>query len=332
MSTKSTFTDPAGTCQTSSRTADQSIRGSFPLWPVLVELLLILGAFCFYSRYSSKVPLTTNDTPGYQAVARDITQHHTLTSLHFRTPGYPLLLALTGSVERPTRALSYVQLALYMLSVVLLLRVARKAGAPSWTTAVLCVIALLPPYVDPAAHAMSEAPTTFLLVVAFWSMVGIGSPLAFLLGGCAGGLAALFRPTYLLLGVALAGLMCIRARRDALLALAGCMLVVTPLVLYNGLGFGWATPTPALGWNLATRTVHFLERLPDSPMKQYLIRKRDALVAEKGAEAALMYIWHVDKDSLAALTGRSGVQLDKYMTRMNLSLIAAAPLNYEAET
>jgi hypothetical protein len=29
------------------RTVRQRIRGSLPLWPVLVELLLILGAFCF---------------------------------------------------------------------------------------------------------------------------------------------------------------------------------------------------------------------------------------------------------------------------------------------
>jgi hypothetical protein len=152
-----------------------------------------------------------------------------------------------------------------------------------------------------------------------------------LLGGCAGGLAALFRPAYLLLGAALAGLLCTKDRRAALLVLAGCMFVVSPLILCNGLKFGWATPTPALGWNLSTRTVHYLERLPNSPLKQYLLRKRDSVVAEKGTGAALMYIWHVDRDSLAALTGKSGIQLDKYMTRMNLGLIAAAPLNYEAE-
>jgi hypothetical protein len=310
---------------------NQRIRGSLSLWPVLVELLLILGAFCFYSRYWSHAPLTVNDTPSYQAVARDLTQHHALTRLYGRPPGYPLLLALTGSVEQPTRALYHVQLALYLLSVILLLRVARKAGAPGWTTVVFCVTALLPPYVEPAAYALTEAPTTFLLVLALWSMAGIGTPLACLLGGCAGGLAGLFRPTYLLLGVVLASLLYMRARKAALLALAGCILVVTPLVLYNGLRFGWATPTPYFGWNLSTRTVHFLERLPDSPLKRYLIKVRDTCVQEGGRGAAPMYIWHADRDSLSALSGKSGFQLDKYMTRMNLGLIAAAPFNYEAE-
>ena len=74
-----------------------------------------------------------------------------LDHLHFRAPGFPLLLVLTGSAFEPTRALFIATLLLYLLGsklVPLLVREMQHGAALQLPVALLLV---LPPYLDHSA-------------------------------------------------------------------------------------------------------------------------------------------------------------------------------------
>jgi hypothetical protein len=146
--------------------------------------------------------LVSNDTAGYQAVAQDLLTHGYPTGLHFRAPGFPILLALTGSSEHLSRNLLYADLTLQFLAVAMLLSVLRKLCLPDWALSLICLVYLSPMYVEPAVSFQTEIPTAFLLIGCLWSITAkLPVWASGTVAGSLIGLAALTRPTYQLLAI-----------------------------------------------------------------------------------------------------------------------------------
>jgi hypothetical protein len=316
--------------------------------PAAAFVLTCALLFAAYSAAWPQAPVLEGDSAQYLEVARDL-RDGSLDILHFRTPGYPLLLALTGSADRPSRVLFHASLLLHFVSVWLLCLAFARAGAPrSWLLA-LAGILLLPPYVEPAAYVMTENLTQFLLVCGYASMVmwfaTRQQPWA-LAAGTALSACAIVRPVYQLLVPALCvGLMILdlasrpigNRRRNCRSAVAVMLLAWTLLVggvaAFNKARFGWFGIGPSAGFHLSTKTMTFVERLPDeyADVREILIRERDAqLVKRGGTHTGTQTIWGAQRE-LEQATGLSMPELSGFLLRMNLVLIRRAPVEYLAE-
>lgn len=311
-------------------------------------LALFAAAFLFYTLAWRRAPVMEGDSPQYLEVAQDLSDFR-LDALHDRTPGYPLLLRLTGSTTAPTRTLFFASLLLHFASIWLLAVILRAADVSASRRVLCAVVLLLPPYVEPAAHVMTENLAQFMLVLGLACLVSwLSRPRAPLLAisAAAFAYAALTRPVYQALTVVIAiGLIAIgafsrRTRLSFRAAIGGgsALVLVSALVLgglavTNLLRFGSFAATPTLGFHLSTKTMTFVERLPDeyAAVREILIRERDAeLTRRGGVHTGTQAIWGV-RSELAAATGLSQAQLSSYLVRMNLRLIARAPLEYLTE-
>lgn len=132
--------------------------------------LLFAGSIVFYAVLWPMAPLSAPDTAGYLAAARDLADLK-LDQLQPRTPGYPLLLNLTGSTDKPTRFLYLSQLLLHFLSTWLLASTLVHLSCPKWLVITFGVLMALPVYTEPAAYAMTESLAEFTLAVSFATIV-----------------------------------------------------------------------------------------------------------------------------------------------------------------
>lgn len=310
---------------------------------LVVSFLAVAGIV--YSFMWPQAPVQTTDSAQYMEAAHDLHDFH-IDELNDRPPGYPLLLLLTGSSEHPTRALYHVQLTLHLVSVLLLALMLLRTGVGGRITAVFAVIACLPGSVAHCGYVLTESLSELCLVAATFLLIsfhnrrGVARLVA---AGLFAAAAAMVRPTYQLLGLALGAALLLGAFRPGsarrpLFGAAVIMavlptLLVGALAIYNLHAFGYFGLTPLGGFNLSTRTVRVLERLPDeyAPVRRVLIRHRDAaLVSPGSSHTADMYIWQAIPD-LEAATGLDRVELSKYMLKVNLLLIRRAPLEYLLE-
>lgn len=310
----------------------------------IICFLLIIFSGVFYSIIWRNAPFISGDTPGYVEVATDL-RDGKLNELHDRTPGYPLLLLATNSLE-PSPILFLTQLALYLLSVFLLVVFLNNIGISKPSTLLFLLLSLIPPSVVNTVYMLTETFTTFFLVTGavmlFWWFKN-GKILTIIIAGIALALSALVRPTYQFLFIVLSGLFLISLfllrieRKKLILAvtsifLSSC-LILGGFSLYNRQHFHYFGLTPMLGFNLSTRTVRVIERLPDqyADVRELLIKSRDSdLIARNSSHTGVMYIWQTIPD-LQRLTGLNKVDLSNYMLRLNLILIEKAPLEYIVE-
>ena len=126
-----------------------------PARQALIHVLLFAAAFCFYGALWSKAPATQPDSGSYLRLAQDLSDFH-IDRAQERTPGYPVLLLLTGSSQSPNRGLFYVSLALHFASIWLLASVLWRAGLSGRKVTLFSLILLLPPFVEPAAYVLTE--------------------------------------------------------------------------------------------------------------------------------------------------------------------------------
>jgi hypothetical protein len=311
----------------------------------LAYVVLFFAAFVGYSAAWRDAPIIQGDSTQYLEVARDLADFR-LDQLHDRAPGYPLLLRITGSQNGPTRALFHTSLLLHFASIWLLALVLQSADLRrAWLLLFGCVL-LLPSFVEPAALVMTENLTQFMVVVGVCSLAfalsrrsrGLlaVSALAFAYG-------AITRPVYQALAPVLAGGLWVTAAfrtqiplTRRFMAEAGVALVTASLLLIGGVSwvnysrFGYFGISPLLGFHLSTKTILVVERLPDeyATVREILIRHREAEFAKRGStHSASQTIWEARSD-LAGATGLSTPALSSYLTRMNLTLIRRAPLEY----
>ena len=110
--------------------AIDSGRGFSPLWRCLL-LSLAFGALIGYATLWYAAPILTGDSFGYMRLATDLRQLH-ISEFHQRTPGYPLILLLTGSGSKPTLGLFYVSLAMHFASAFCVAKLVRYLGVNRW--------------------------------------------------------------------------------------------------------------------------------------------------------------------------------------------------------
>ena len=314
-----------------------------PVRAALIHLLLFAAAFCFYSALWSKAPVTQPDSGSYLRAARNLSDFQ-IDLAQERTPGYPILLLLTGSSESPNRALFYVSLLLHFASIWLLSSVLCRAGLSGMKVTCFSLILLLPPFVEPAAYVLTETLAEAMLVTAFVSLVSWHlnkRPIWIVISAATIGYAALTRPTYQVLALAVATWLVtayfLRPRtpnswrnvvKGSLIVISGSILIVGGYAYFNYRHFGYFGITYKLGISLTQKTVHVIERLPDedAAIREVLIRGRNSdLLLSRGTE--LGYISPIVPE-LTQLTGFNEPQLSNYLLKLNLLLIREAPLNY----
>lgn len=310
-------------------------------WYVAVFLCALVA----YGALWSSAPVLDGDSDQYLEVARDLADGH-LDDLHVRSPGYPAVLAMTGSAQAGTRRLLYVSLSLHFASVWLLGVVLCAAGVRSSRLILFGLLMALPPYVEPAGYVMTENLAQFMLAAGVAGLLAWfrnQRPVWLVMASLALGYAGITRPVYQVLAVALAGGVMLAAwtarglflsRRSvfvsAAVLMAGFLVVVGGLSLYNWSRFGYAGISPALGFHLTTKTVRFIERLPDeySTVRTVLLRVRDEeLTKPGGRHDGTQTIWTA-REELERVTGLDTPKLSAYLVKMNLALISRAPIEY----
>src|SRR5262245_1859499 len=224
--------------------------------------LLFASSFWFSSWLGSNAPYITGDSPSYMGAAQDISDFH-LNQLLDRPPGYPLFLILTKSANTPNRLLFAVTLSLHFLSVWILAAVLFESGLGEVSISLFALILLLPPYVESSAYVMSETVAEAALAVAFgcfvmWTVRRRAIWIA--LSSLSFGYAALTRPTYQFLGLALSACLIVfsilcrstaltlkRALLAGLIFLVGSVVTVGSYSLINYTSFGYFGLSPKLG-------------------------------------------------------------------------------------
>jgi hypothetical protein len=320
-----------------------------PVRSAIFYLVLFAAAFVVYTKLWSRAPILAPDSYGYMEVAEDLSNFH-LDRLHARPPGYPAFLVLTGSGERLTRALFYSSLGLHFIAIWLLAAVLFQLGITGFWLNSFPVLLVLPPYVEFAAYVLTETLTEFLLAVGFsclvlWFLRRKGEYLL-LIAGVAIACSALTRPTYQALAVVIAGFLLLACRgftqrplpyrqiiRASLVLVTTSILFIGGFSLVNYLKFNFFGIYTLTGFNISTRTVKFIERLPDeyAAVREALIEARDAeLTKRDGDHTARLSYWLAMPD-LIRITGLEGPALSHYMLRLNLLLIRKAPLEYLEE-
>ena len=136
----------------------------------LLPDLIPIAALPFYLFLWPDAPFMAVDSGTYQWVAQDMMDGR-LDQLHFRAPGFPLLLALTGSAFTPTRALFVVSLVLYLLGVLLLLSVVRGLENGDRIRLPMALLLVMPPYLDHSAYVLTETLSGFFVTAGFWMLV-----------------------------------------------------------------------------------------------------------------------------------------------------------------
>ena len=306
--------------------------------------LVLLAAFVLYTQLW-QAPLAEPDTAGYLEVAEDL-RDGSLSKVYARPPGYPLFLLAAGSSPEPGSELVRLQLVLHFVAVAALLHLLRRLGASAFARWAFVAVALLPPFVEHAVFVLTECVAECLLAL------GLAGTVLWLADGSRGWLAAavlslgcagLVHPAHQGIPVVLgAGAVAwsFRAaaprilRRRALVAcaalVAGLALVSGSFSAYNAVRFGYAGTSPMLGVALSHKTVRVWERLPDedAQLREILVRYRDALLVQPGADhlayAAIFRAW----PELQQATGLDDLALGRRLVALNLRLIRAAPLEY----
>lgn len=308
-------------------------------------VLAFAVAFFFYSVIWSNAPIAVSDTGTYFKLAEELSNFH-ITKLHYRTPGYPLLLVLTGASRSP-RTLFFVSLVLHFAAIWLLGVVLYHAGLSEMKLKLFSLILLLPPFVEPAGYILAENLTEAMLVAAFVSFIfwHMNKRLIWILISAASiGCAALTRPTYQVLALAVAAWL-VMARflllnalsrwRDvaaaSLILISGSILIVGGYAYFNYRSFGYFGITPILGLSLSQKTVHVIERLPDeyAAIREILIKTRNAEWLVSGG-TGVGYIAKAIPE-LTTKTGLDWARLSNYMLKLDLLLIQKAPLTYLLE-
>jgi hypothetical protein len=314
----------------------------------MLYVLLGLASLAAYGMLWPGAPVMEGDSPQYLEVARDLRDFR-IDEIHDRTPGYPALLALTGSTDAPTRALFYASLLIHFGSVWLLALALHASGASARSLTAFGILLTLPPYVEPAGYVMTENLAQFALAAGLTGLVMWfrARRAAWLVAASlAIGYAGFTRPVYQMLAFALAAGLALfpgivrrlgLTYRDAVTAAAvlvlGSVVILGGLCVRNLTAFGYFGVAPTFGFHLSTKTTSVLERLPDeyAVARDILIRERDAqLVKPGGKHNGTQAIWHA-RDELSRATGLSTPQLSAYLVKMNLRLIAQSPLEYLEE-
>jgi hypothetical protein len=280
------------------------------------------------------------DTVSYRTAARLLTEGWP--ALPDRTPGYPVLLILTGSTDHSTTLLFFVQLLMHLATVCLVVDLAGRVGVGRRGRVVLTVLLMAPAVLLRAVYEGTEGLSALLLTLVCWWLFTPPPPeratrRAIALGVVCG-VAALVRPTFVLLFVPVAVLAMVQRHGvrprtwrwgTAVVVALPALLIVGGLSAFNAVHFDSPGLTPMMPWHLSSRTSPYVENLPSSyePARSVLIRERDQALLRGENMAPGNFIYHA-RDELQRVTGKSGRELDRYVLEMDVVLIANNPFAY----
>ena len=214
---------------------------------ILLAAILLLGFGLRAYRVVEPLPTPGDDAHAYYALSKSLYTEGSFGGQSFKdpsdwSPGAPLLYAAsfyaTAGAREGTARIAELLLGLATIVVAYLLG-RRIACRPAGLLAAFAV-AVYPPFIHSVGALYSEPPAMFTLpaaVLAFlWAGDGLdarSSAARWLLPGFLFGLTAMFRPEYLLVGVAFAILALIRIARARgwKPGLAGAALLVAALLL-----------------------------------------------------------------------------------------------------
>src|ERR1022692_959714 len=143
-------------------------------------LVLLALAWCGYSWVWPQAPLVSGDSGSYMQLGAELKAGH-LPRPSQRTPGYPLLLVLTGSERHPSRILFHVSLALHFCALIIVVHLVRWLCGPGWA-ATAVIVGLLPQIKKPGVFCGERGLGVFFCVGAlflapggfFWGRLGFG--------------------------------------------------------------------------------------------------------------------------------------------------------------
>jgi|GEM_PF-2654532 len=310
-------------------------------------ILLFLLSMCTYYYFSNNdAPFFGGDTTQYLEVAQDIKDFN-IDKIHYRSIGFPILLVLTGSEEIPTKLFFLLSLILYSVCIFIVSIFFLKLNFKFSLILLICFILALPFFVQNCTMVMSENFTTFTLMLGFIFFIKgfvFRGYLNMILASIFWGFSAIIRPTFQFL---ILPILCViflyyillekksiyssikfTIKRSFLFSIIFLFIILINCSINHFL-FNYFGLTPLFGITLSTRTVTFVEELPDSFKKEreILVKYRDRSLVRGKSHSALVYI----EDAIPELmdsTGLNFVQLSKHMEKLNLLLIKKAPMKY----
>jgi 4-amino-4-deoxy-L-arabinose transferase-like glycosyltransferase len=219
---------------------------------ILLAAILLLGFGLRTYRVVEPLPSPGDDAHAYYALAKSLYAEGSFGGPTFHdpsdwSPGAPLLYAAgfyaTGGAREGTARI--VELLLGLAAIVVVYLLGRRISCePAGLLAALAV-AVYPPFIHSVGALYSEPPAIFTLPAAVLAFLWAGERerlRAWLLPGLLFGLTAMFRPEYLLVGVAFAVLAVVRVGRQwgrrpglaaAALLTAALLLPIVPWAVRN---------------------------------------------------------------------------------------------------
>jgi 4-amino-4-deoxy-L-arabinose transferase-like glycosyltransferase len=312
----------------------------------IVYLVLFITATGLYTFLWPRAPyINIGDSAWYMEAARDLSDG-SVDNLNNRSPGLPLFLILTGATEHSTRTFWFASLFLHFCGIWLLAQVLYTARLSEKAIISFGVLLLLPRQVENAAILMTENLTQFLLILALTSLIRWfrqGKSRWVIVSALAIAYAGLVRPTYQLFALIIAGCLLLisllhltnfqlsKLVKASLILVTASVLIIGGYSSLNYYKFGYFGLTPLLGFNLSSKTVRVVERLPDeyADVREMLVSERDKhLISRGNSHTGRIYIWYVGIEGIQEKTKLSKAEASKYMLRLNLLLIRKAPFEY----
>lgn len=302
---------------------------------------------CAYYYFSNnEAPFFGGDTTQYLEVAQDI-EDFRIDKIHYRSIGFPILLVSTGSAHIPSKLFFLLSLILYFVCLYIIALYFLKLKFKFTLIFLMTIVLTLPLFVQNSTVVMSENFTTFTLLLGFVFFVkGFFKKdnLYLILSGLFWGFTSLIRPTFqllifpVLLTVFFYLYLSERGKfyltlkntfNRSILFIMGFAFLIFLNCSINSILFNYFGLTPLLGITLSTRTVNFVEELPDNYKKEreILVKHRDRSLIRGKSHTGLVFI----EDAIPELmdsTGLDFVQLSKHMGKLNLILIKNAPIKY----
>lgn len=311
----------------------------------IIIIFLICVCACYYIFFSD-APYIGGDTTQYMEVAQDFSDGK-IDKIHYRTIGFPILLVLSDSAIVSSRLFFLNSLILYFTSILLVSLFFLELNIDFISIIIFDITICLPFFVQNTAMLMSENLTTFCLAMGYIFFLrgfSLKKNIYLLVSGLFWGFTALVRPTFQFLIVPIfliafiyfflnegKGILAASRKtiRRSIFFIVGFLSLIIINSSFNYVYFDYFGLTPLFGVTLSTRTVDFVEELPEEYKieKQILIKHRDRSLVKGISHTGLVYI----EDALPELmdsTGFTFVQLSKHLEKINITLIKKSPMRY----